>query len=229
MWIPEAEPCHTDGTKLAKVVRMDNISETWAKAVEAMGDADLLEDCQMNRYDEQKFLWHSFVDWCEDLVKQRARFDWIKNEGFDLVFTDDPHLCSVGLVHYLGIPRHIWIASGPLHEINSRLMGVPPMLSYVPVLESDNLIGPIMSFTDRLWNMYAYGIGTAIQWSLISRITAVYRKHISPDFPDVAELTSKAALCFVNSDEFIDIARPVLHKTLYVGGIGIKEPRPLPE
>lgn len=58
-----------------------------------------------------------------DLVKQRARFDWIKNEGFDLVFTDDPHLCSVGLVHYLGIPRHIWIASGPLHEINSRLMG----------------------------------------------------------------------------------------------------------
>lgn len=68
MWIPEAEPCHTDGTKLAKVVRMDNISETWAKAVEAMGDADLLEDSQMNRYDEQKFLWHSFVDWCEGKV-----------------------------------------------------------------------------------------------------------------------------------------------------------------
>lgn len=58
------------------------------------------------------------------------------------------------------------------------------MLSYVPVLESDNLIGPIMSFTDRLWNMYAYGIGTAIQWSLISRVshnTEVHSKALLLD------------------------------------------------
>ncbi|KAH7678270.1 CBN-UGT-49 protein, partial [Aphelenchoides avenae] len=206
---------------------MDNVSQSWIEMVDGMSKADMLEENSMSPYEEQTQIWDAFVEWCDALLKQRDRFEWLKEEGFDLVLTDDPDLCSVGLAHYLGIPRHIWFSTGPLHEINSRLLGIPPMLSYVPVLESRQLVGPVMTFSDRVKNMYSYAVGTIVQWRHVQKVTALYRKHISPTFPDVGKLASTAALCFVNSDQFIDIARPVLHKTVYIGGVGITQPKPL--
>ncbi|KAH7716746.1 CBN-UGT-49 protein [Aphelenchoides avenae] len=191
---------------------------------------DLLEDDFENSYSALTAVWDSMAQWCEAFLKRKDELQWIRDYGFDLVFTDDPNLCSVGAVHYLGIRRHIWIASGPLHETNSRLLdvfGVPPQLSYVPVLESGFLLGPIMSFMGRLTNAYAYAVSTLVHWRHVRKLNHIFRKHVSADFPDVAELASKAALCFVNSDEFVDVARPILHKTIYVGGIGIDKPKPL--
>ncbi|VDM42142.1 unnamed protein product, partial [Toxocara canis] len=43
-------------------------------------------------------------------------------------------------------------------------------------------------------------------------------------------IAAESALCFVNSDEFLDVARPILHKTIYIGGIGVAEnAKPLQE
>ncbi len=58
-------------------------------------------------------------------------------------------------------------------------------------------------------------------------MTTVIREVAGPDFPSVRQIASESALVFVNSDEFLDFARPILHKTIYIGGIGIGEPEPL--
>uniref|UniRef100_A0A914YB19 UDP-glucuronosyltransferase n=1 Tax=Panagrolaimus superbus TaxID=310955 RepID=A0A914YB19_9BILA len=58
-------------------------------------------------------------------------------------------------------------------------------------------------------------------------VNRLFQKHISPDFPDVDTLSAKSSLIFVNSDEFLDFARPILHKTIYIGGAGLEMPKPL--
>lgn len=61
-------------------------------------------------------------------------------------------------------------------------------------------------------------------------ITLKFRKYIDANFKNVREIAAESALCFVNSDEFLDVARPILHKTIYIGGLGVNESsKPLQE
>ncbi|KHJ86572.1 hypothetical protein OESDEN_13671 [Oesophagostomum dentatum] len=57
-------------------------------------------------------------------------------------------------------------------------------------------------------------------------VTEVFRK-IDPNFPNVREIAANASLCFVNADEMFDLPRPIIHKAIYIGGLGISEPKPL--
>lgn len=60
--------------------------------------------------------------------------------------------------------------------------------------------------------------------------TEKFREIVARDFPNLREISAKSALCFVNNDEFFDLARPILHKIIYVGGLGIPlGSSPLPE
>lgn len=60
-------------------------------------------------------------------------------------------------------------------------------------------------------------------------MTKQFREIIDNDFPHLRDLATDSALCFVNSDEFLDITRPILHKIIYIGGIGINSvPKPIP-
>lgn len=65
VFIPEASPCTINGTKLAKVVRMDSVSSQWAKAMAELSDGDLLEDSSRSAYEEQTLMWDAFVEWCD--------------------------------------------------------------------------------------------------------------------------------------------------------------------
>ena len=55
----------------------------------------------------------------------------------------------------------------------------------------------------------------------------VFRQHVSPDFPNVRDIAANASLCFVNADEMFDLPRPIIHKNVYIGGLGVKKPQPL--
>lgn len=55
----------------------------------------------------------------------------------------------------------------------------------------------------------------------------MFKKYVSPTFPDLHDLAMQSALCFVNDDEFNEPARPILHKIIYIGGLGIDQPAPI--
>lgn len=40
---------------------------------------------------------------------------------------------------------------------------------------------------------------------------------------------AQTAFVFVNNVEFIEFPRPITSKVLYIGGIGVEEPNPLPK
>ncbi|KAH7700123.1 Protein UGT-49, partial [Aphelenchoides avenae] len=225
LWIPEIKPKHINGTKLAKVVVMKDLSDSFVRAMQSYGDL-WDEDPNKSAYTAQTRESDALADVCESILQRKEELDYLKNYGFDVAFSDMIDLCDVGLAHYFGVKAHLWVASGPLHEVNSMYTGVPVPISYVPALEN-NPVSPVMNFFERVQNFHAISLAWLVRWRQLNRVNELFRTYVSPDYPDVGVLASQAALCFANSDEFVDVARPVLHKTPYIGGVGIGEAKPL--
>lgn len=117
--------------------------------------------------------------------------------------------------------------------------GIPAPVSYVPTIE-ENDNSDQMSFWDRAFNLYMYlgtiaihrkGTDLTTEVSSLLRCSSllgkVFRRHVSPNFPNVREIAANSSLCFVNADEMFDLPRPIIHKTIYIGGLGVKKPQPL--
>lgn len=85
-----------------------------------------------------------------------------------------------------------------------------------------------MSFVERTKNFLAPTfIGFFTKWKIIDRQTAIFRTRFGSTFPDLTTLASKCPLVMVNSDELLDFPRPILHKIVYIGGIGMKKTKKL--
>ena len=53
------------------------------------------------------------------------------------------------------------------------------------------------------------------------------RELHGPDFPTIKELILRASFVFLNSNEHLEIARPISAKTKFIGGIAVEAPTPL--
>ncbi len=85
-----------------------------------------------------------------------------------------------------------------------------------------------MNYWERVTNLYMYVTAIIVHRYATDRTTDMFRRLLhDAHFPNVRNLAGESALCFVNSDEFVDFARPILHKTVYIGGLGITQPQPL--
>uniref|UniRef100_A0A914PH02 UDP-glucuronosyltransferase n=1 Tax=Panagrolaimus davidi TaxID=227884 RepID=A0A914PH02_9BILA len=137
-------------------------------------------------------------------------------------------LCGLGIAHFLGIKNHIWHSTTPLHDNVAYNLGVPSPISYVPSTE-ENLVGTKMTFRERAFNFYMYLVSIYLHHYGTNKATAAIQKIAGPTFPNVRKIASESTLAFINSDEFLDIPRPILHKTIYIGGLGIDEAKPVEE
>lgn len=152
----------------------------------------------------------------------------LRDKKFDLVinaiFGSD---CDVGFA---------WKSRAPLISIlNARhtpwsfyRVGNPTNPSYMPVIHSRFPVE--MNFVQRL-------INTA--WQLYFLFTYYYqgngedtnkmaRKFVGADMPDVNEIAYNTSLVFVNTHFSIDMAYPLVPNCIEIGGIHVKEPKPLP-
>uniref|UniRef100_A0A8R1DH47 UDP-glucuronosyltransferase n=1 Tax=Caenorhabditis japonica TaxID=281687 RepID=A0A8R1DH47_CAEJA len=163
-----------------------------------------------------------------DIMKRRAELEFLRAMNFDVAFSEQIDLCGAGVIHYLGIRNHIWISTTPIVNAISYNLGVPAPTSYVPTME-ENDNGDRMDFWQRLSNLYLYMASIYIHRYATDGTTDVFRKY-DPDFPNVREIAANSSLCFVNSDEVLDFARPLISKIIYVGGLGVlKDTKPLDE
>uniref|UniRef100_A0A914UQG0 UDP-glucuronosyltransferase n=1 Tax=Plectus sambesii TaxID=2011161 RepID=A0A914UQG0_9BILA len=163
---------------------------------------------------------------CEGHLKNTRMLEQLRAEKFDVAFTHHYDYCGIGLIHYLNIESWIWLDSGPLFEIIASAIGVPSPPSYVPGIVTD--MTDRMTYNQRFKNFVGQLLMTTIAPMLmIKPQTALFREYYGQDFPDLADLAAKCPLVMVNTDELLDFPRPILHKIIYVGGIGMKSPKPL--
>ncbi|EGT30689.1 CBN-UGT-49 protein [Caenorhabditis brenneri] len=161
-------------------------------------------------------------------MSHRDQLEPLRAFNFDVAFSEQLDLCGVGVIRYLGIQNHLWISTTPIMDSVSYNLGIPAPSSYVPTIE-ENDNNDVMDFWQRAENLYLSS-GTVIVHKLATdRLTGIFRKYI-PDFPNVREIAANSSLCFVNTDEVLDLQRPTITKTIYVGGLGVSDKtKPLDE
>lgn len=54
-------------------------------------------------------------------------------------------------------------------------------------------------------------------------------KYFGPDLPPISQLEKRATLALVNSNPILDHLGPMPDNVIPIGGMHIKDPKPLPE
>ncbi|VDM38517.1 unnamed protein product [Toxocara canis] len=144
----------------------------------------------------------------------------LKEAKFDIAFTHFYDYCPIGLIYHAKIPTWIWLNGAQLMDVIAYLVGVPSPPSYVPLLLSD--MSDKMSFMQRVKNFLGRSLMHPLAMrSIIDPETEIFRRYLDPGMPHLSELASQCPLVMVNSDELYSLARPTLHKLVYIGGLGM--------
>uniref|UniRef100_A0A7E5A0J2 UDP-glucuronosyltransferase n=1 Tax=Panagrellus redivivus TaxID=6233 RepID=A0A7E5A0J2_PANRE len=225
-FIPEmTTTSKNNGTKKANVIRMGDFAETFSLGMKQY--TNVLDPHAATLYKRFK-MGDYCIDFCKQLIVRRKELDFLKAYKFDAIVSNVLEMCDLGIARYLGIDTHIWTVTGPMHETTLYNLGLPSPPSYLPVLE-DATGGSEMTFMERAQNMYLWFTATVLHKYITFWHNYNFRYYIDPNFPGVDELAADSAITFINTDEFIDYPRPILHKTIYIGGAGLKKPQPLTE
>lgn len=78
-----------------------------------------------------------------------------------------------------------------------------------------------MTFSQRVGNTISLGIGKCFFPYLSKGVVDVFRSNFGQDFPDLDVLTRETSLWFYNAEPLIEFPRPILHKTIDIGGISV--------
>ncbi|KAK6050370.1 hypothetical protein COOONC_12123 [Cooperia oncophora] len=82
--------------------------------------------------------------------------------------------------------------------------------------------GDRMNFFDRLKNVADVLLGQMYFDSTFMEETRIFRTKFGSHFKDHAELLADTSYVFINSNPYIDYPRPMLHKTVPIGGIAVR-------
>ncbi|EYB85020.1 hypothetical protein Y032_0306g2004 [Ancylostoma ceylanicum] len=225
MFIPEYSASTTKfvPAKHAKIVRMNNISSRYDDDV--TGGEELMMEQATLSFSLRLDFEYTLTAMCRALMARRDELEKLKNYGFDAAFAEQIDLCGIGVIRYLGIHNLFWISTTPIMDAVSYNLGIPAPPSYVPTIE-ENDKSDTMTFWERAHNIYMY-IGSIVVHRWGSDMSTQVFREIDPSFPNLREIAANASLCFVNADEMFDFPRPIIHKNIYIGGLGVGEPKPL--
>lgn len=162
---------------------------------------------------------------CEFQLNNQKLMADIRESKFDLVFGHTVDLCWLGMVHLFKIPSFVWHYEGRLWDIFNYELRIPAPPSFVTHVSQ--------TFTDRM-NLKERGINSIASAAtpllvnpFIEPVQEVFQRKFGSDFPTFESLLPKSKLAIMNSEEFLDFPKPIFHKILYAGGLGIEEPKPL--
>uniref|UniRef100_A0A914IG12 UDP-glucuronosyltransferase n=1 Tax=Globodera rostochiensis TaxID=31243 RepID=A0A914IG12_GLORO len=221
MWIPEMNLLQMNGSNLAhRIIHMKNISNAFQRLNEEMPE---LFDNAANSFWSRLLLDDAELEWCEAVLKRRSELDQLRTAQFDLVYFNMEDLCFFGISHYLNISQKALVITGPIPDQYNWFLGIPQPLSIVPSMQESVMVGPRMNILMRALNVWQYGQAIIAQWRLYRQENAIFRRHISPDFPSLEQLASRIDIAFVFGDEFVDPSYPTLSKVIPIGGIGISK------
>uniref|UniRef100_A0A914WLI8 UDP-glucuronosyltransferase n=1 Tax=Plectus sambesii TaxID=2011161 RepID=A0A914WLI8_9BILA len=226
VYIPVLDPdVRSNGTKRAPVLRVD-----------VMDDPTLLKNhpLKLNPFNDNfdilgddctNILVEGYAQVCSGQLSNKALLKTLRDHHFDIAITELFGYCAFGLFKLLGIPTNILTSALPMTEVIGDVFGVPQPLSYVP-----GIFGSLtdeMSYKERAMNVITSGNWRGMQKQLLDRENEILHRYYGSDFPSLEDLAKKSALAFVNADEFFELPRPITHRIIYVGGIGVQNAQKL--
>lgn len=189
--------------------------------------ADLMESADFSRYwtEEGSMLetipsYTGFMTIFEKVyanVRQQTHvLDELKNNRpiYDAILFESFMYMSRAVQEYLDIPVFLPVTSITHDGKLAELLGEPVSPSYLSGYFTN--FGNIMTFQERLTNTISYFLG---------KIILVYPKWTTLQDPskplEIGSVYHRAPYVFVNSNPYIDFPRPMLAKTIQVGGLTV--------
>ncbi|ALC39363.1 CG17322, partial [Drosophila busckii] len=155
----------------------------------------------------------------EQLLKQPAgHYDVILLEQFN---TD----CMMGVAHQLKAPV-VALSSSALMPWHYERMGAPQIPSYISAL----FLGQQqpMDFGGRLTNwLTIHSLNWLYSLFSVPSADAFLRQRFGPGMPSTAKLVRNTSIMLVNQHYALSGARPLPPNVIEVGGLHLKQPRPL--
>ncbi|KAF8361209.1 ugt-22, partial [Pristionchus pacificus] len=220
-----------DGTKLSKIIKIQPSEETTNMYGEmTKTKADMFEMNNFNpigAYFMGKFFGAVFASQCRALLDEPGLVQKLKEEKFDIFFTEHFDMCGVGLVELIKPRSLISVAASVPFGPQLEEFGIPKALSYDPALYVSKM--NVHSIYDRIINILGDFVVRLSFDQMRTSIIALYREKYGPNFPSLEEISSNSAYVFANTEPLIDYAVPTISKVVAIGGIGAKEPNKLSE
>ncbi|VDO09649.1 unnamed protein product [Haemonchus placei] len=158
-------------------------------------------------------------------------------EKFDVGLAEAVGICGLGILEVLKIPSSIATCSNVHIDIVSKSIGEPLVPSYVPGGMATK--GDRMKFLDRLMNVVDMVMSQKFFRDLFVEELKVFRAKFGPQFRDyeilyehfkkfyglrisLQEILADASFVFTNSNPYLDYPRPMLHKTIPLGGVAVR-------
>ncbi|WKY07858.1 hypothetical protein Q1695_007387 [Nippostrongylus brasiliensis] len=164
-------------------------------------------------------LTHVFAHTCEGVLAQEQILRELAEEKFDVGISEPFVSCGFGIFEVLKIPTTVATLSTVHKDIVSRIIGEPIVPSYVPGVMST--MGDRMSLIDRIKNIADVIFGQHFFSRTYEQELLVFRKKYGPQFKHYEELIGETSFVLTNSNPYLDYARPMLHKTVPIGGITV--------
>lgn len=167
------------------------------------------------------------ADNCENTYTTPAVQKMLKNPPhYDLIIMEQFNSdCMFGLAHRINAPV-IALSSCAMMPWHYERMGNPETPSLTPSLfmgYSDH-----MNFRQRIGNWLGfYGMKALYYMFSDPDANSLVKKYVGDDVPDVRQLAKRTSMFFVNQHYSLSGAKPLPPSVIELGGIHIKEQKPL--
>ncbi|CAB3410793.1 unnamed protein product [Caenorhabditis bovis] len=167
-----------------------------------------------------KFFEGIFLEMCANLMRNKQIFDELKSRHFDVGILEPISYCGLGYINKLGIDKTILASSTVMYDNIPIICGEDLEPSHHPSLlatSSDD-----MNIIERYhnWRMMKINIDSAER--MFNKELEVCRQYFGDDMPHWRDLFPAASIMFTNSNPFMDFPRPMLAKTVPIGGISVQ-------
>ncbi|EYC33737.1 hypothetical protein Y032_0002g957 [Ancylostoma ceylanicum] len=167
----------------------------------------------------------SFTFQCEKVFSDEALMKQLEDEKFDVGIAEAFSICglgeypSQGIFDLIKIPASIVTFSGVHMEAIAAAIGEPIAPSYVPGAIARE--GDRMSFVGRVKNVIDVVLDRKFFTNIFESEISAFRRRFGPQFKGYEELFVDASYVVTNSNPYLDYPRPMLHKTVPIGGIAV--------
>uniref|UniRef100_A0A8R1DJW5 UDP-glucuronosyltransferase n=1 Tax=Caenorhabditis japonica TaxID=281687 RepID=A0A8R1DJW5_CAEJA len=223
--IPVADEARKNqlGVKITKdvvIVEQDSIMASEALIVDDHMDMLWKIDTHEPNFDEM-FSWFNQImeSSCANFLRNTEVFELMQSKKFDVAILEPLSVCGLGFFKKLGIEKTILASSCSLYDFVIPNTGEPEEHSYVPSLSAQT--GEQMTLWERYKNYRFSRESTRNIERMFDKEMSIYRSYLGGDLPDWRELLPAASLFFTNSNPYFDFPRPVIQKTVPIGGISV--------
>ncbi|KAH7700730.1 CRE-UGT-54 protein [Aphelenchoides avenae] len=137
----------------------------------------------------------------DDVLSNAAFLDGLRKERYDIGVAEAIDATAHEMFRVLRIKTTFATSATALSSMSTSPLGLPQPPSFVPDINDAPPSAPFMSYWERAHSLYR-----------------------GPNWPDNMR---RASFHFINSNEVLDMARPVSHKVKYIGGAAMPRAKPL--